>query len=442
MVEANLKIITELKLVLEEVTNNKELRSLFISSPEAFSRDRKLTMQRLIGIIINMPKRSLSIEIKEFFDILQDTSPATKGAFSLQRSKLLPVFFQVWNKWLVNSFYEHYGDTIKRWKGFRLLGVDGSTAYLINRKDVVNYFGTQSNQFGQVPMARIMQTYDVLNEVIVTSNIYPITTSEQVIISGQVENLFSDSITLFDRAFPSYELMYLMLNQERPKHFVIRCKKDFNTEVIRFVKSKKKAKKIELAPTPHAIAGLLKKGYIVTDQTTIKVRMAKVKLPSGEMEILLTNLYDETLYTMADLKHLYGLRWGVESSYDSQKNKMQLEQFSGHRVICIQQDYAASVFIANLQSLISKQCDKYLQEINPTRKYDYKINRNVSFASVKNNIVRLFLNDQPYEILKQLEHVFKRNIEPIRPGRQFKRIKKMNHKKGKYRTLTNYKRAI
>lgn len=169
--------------------------------------------------------------------------------------------------------------------------------------------------------------------------------------------------------------------------------------------------------------------------------MVKVKLPSGEIEILLTNLYHHVLYSVADLKYLYGLRWGIETVYDAQKNKLQLEQFSGHRVICIQQDYATSVFVANLQSLISKQCDDYLNEINQTRKYNYKINRNVSFAAVKNNIVRLFLNDEPYEILKQLEHIFKRNIEPIRPGRQLNRIKKMKHK-GKYRTLTNYKRAI
>ena len=75
MVEANLKIITELKLVLEEVSNNQEIKSLFISSSEAFSRDRKLTIQRLVGIIINLPKRSLSIELKDFFDILKDNKP-------------------------------------------------------------------------------------------------------------------------------------------------------------------------------------------------------------------------------------------------------------------------------------------------------------------------------------------------------------------------------
>ena len=41
-----------------------------------------------------------------------------------------------------------------------------------------------------------------------------------------------------------------------------------------------------------------------------------------------------------------------------------MEQFSGHRVICIQQDYAAGLFVANLQSLIEKQCEDHLDQVN------------------------------------------------------------------------------
>jgi hypothetical protein len=259
MVAANIKIIHELKLVLEEISSNQELRILFTSSATDFSRERKLTMKRLVGIIINLPKRSLSIELKDFFDIIEEDTPATKGAFSLQRTKLLPILFQVWNQWLVNSFYEHYGDHVKRWKGFRLLAADGSTAYLIDKKDVVDYFGTQSNQHARAPMARIIQVYDVLNDITIMSNMYPIKTGEQSIITRHIEKLYADSITLFDRGFPSYELMFLMMNAEAPRHFVIRCKTTFNKEVIAFVKSKKKSKHLELTPTPYAIAGLHKK---------------------------------------------------------------------------------------------------------------------------------------------------------------------------------------
>ncbi len=239
MVDANLKIIDELKLVLEEVSRNSEVKSLFVKSAESFSRKRKLTIKTLVGILINMPKRSLSIELNEFFDILDDNSPATKGAFSLQRSKLLPEFFQVWNSWLVDSFYRHYGESIKRWKGFRLLAVDGSTGNLVNKKDVVSFFRSGNNQHFNTPMTRILQIYDVLNDITVFSNIYPIKIGEKTIMNNRVDSLYSDSITLFDRGFPSYELMYLTIHSERPKHFVIRCKSDFNTEVKQFKKAEK-----------------------------------------------------------------------------------------------------------------------------------------------------------------------------------------------------------
>lgn len=442
MVEANLKIIRELKLVLEEVSNNAEVKSLFINSAESFSRDRKLTIQKLVGILINMPKRSLSIELNEFFDILDDTNPATKGAFSLQRIKLLPEFFQVWNSWLVDSFYRHYEEKIKRWKGFRLLAVDGSTGNLVNKKDVVDFFGTLNNQHFGTPMTRIFQIYDVLNDITIFSNLYPIKTGEKPIMNSRVDTLYSDSITLFDRGFPSYELMYLMIHSEGPKHFVIRCKADFNTEVKQFKKSRKKSKTIQLNATSIAIENLRAKGFIITKQTEIKVRMVKIKLSSGETEILLTNLYDEQLYSIDDLYNLYGMRWTIETSYGMQKNQLQIEQFSGHRVICIQQDFHASVFVANLQSLINKQCEDYLCRTNLNRKYNHKINRNISWGALKNNIVKLFFSNEPLDVLLKLQRLFERFTEPIRPYRKYKRTIMVKFRRGKYRTLTNYKRAI
>jgi len=119
-----------------------------------------------------------------------------------------------------------------------------------------------------------------------------------------------------------------------------------------------------------------------------------------------------------------------------------MEQFSGHRVICIQQDYAAGLFVANLQSLIEKQSEDFLDQVNQRRIHRYKINRNVSWASMKHGIVKLFLDKNPEQILLQLQKAFEWNLEPVRPGRQNPRRKKVKRLNGKYQTLTNYKRAI
>lgn len=443
MVEANVKIIEELKYFLKAVSADASIRKLVTRCEADFSRDRKLPMERIAGLIINMPKRSLSIEIQEFFDSLEtDLEPSTKGAFSLQRTKLQVLFFQVWNKWLVDCYYHYYGAKVKRWRGFLLQAVDGSMAYLMNKKEVIEHFGTQDNQHVSVPMARVMQIQDVLNDITVWGDIRPIKESEQAIIAGQVSQLYEDSLTLFDRGYPGYVLLYLLINQEVPRYFVMRCKAGFNNEVKKFVHSRKTSKIVEWAAGNVAIATLWQHGYMVTAQTTIKIRMVKIKLRTGEIEILLTNLYDEKLYTLEDLNYLYGLRWEIETTYSKQKNQQQMEQFSGHRVICIQQDYAAGLLVANLQSLIEKQCETYLRQINIKRKYRYRINRNVSWGSLKHNIVKLFLQNKPEEILLQLQKAFERNTEPIRPGRHNPRIRKAKRLNGKYQTFTNYKRAI
>jgi IS4 transposase len=159
-------------------------------------------------------------------------------------------------------------------------------------------------------------------------------------------------LTLFDRGFTSFSLMYIMMSQEDPQHFVMRCRKNQNAEVMPFLKQNEQSKLIELRATSKAIDTLKNHGYIITKTTRIKVRLVKIKLSTGEDEVLITNLLDEQKYTIADLYELYGLRWRIETTFGKQKNQLQMEQFSGHKVISIEQDYNACLIVSNLQSLI------------------------------------------------------------------------------------------
>jgi hypothetical protein len=444
MVEANIKIIEELKYFLKLVSTDAEFRELVTNGKHHFTRNRKLPLERVVGIVLNMPKRSLSAEIHDFFECLEACGDkCTKGAFSLQRGKLNPLFFEAWNKWLVNNFYHYYGDNIKRWKGFLLQAADSSAAYLFNTKEVIGHFGCHTNQHGgNTPIARVMQIHDILNDITVWGGIYPFKKSERAIMAEQIPNLAKDSVTLFDRGFPGYGLIYMMLNEEAPRHFVMRCKVDLNKQTKEFARNKKKSIIIELTPGYKSITMLRKQGYIVTNKTTIKVRMVKFMLSSGEMEILITDLFDEQQYSVEDLKYLYGLRWGIETSYGKQKNQLQMEQFSGHRVVCIKQDYAATIFASNMQRIVEKQCDDYVNRINSRRKLTYQINRNISLASLKNNIVKLFLLERSKETLIYLQRRFEQHLEPIRPNRHPPRIRKSKKLLGKYQTFTNYRRAL
>ncbi len=73
---------------------------LFTSQKTDFSKNRKLPFEKIVAQILNFPKRSLSIELGEFFNFIEEPEICcNKVAFSLQRVKLRPDFFQVWNCW-------------------------------------------------------------------------------------------------------------------------------------------------------------------------------------------------------------------------------------------------------------------------------------------------------------------------------------------------------
>jgi hypothetical protein len=324
----------------------------------------------------------------------------------------------------------------------RLLAVDGSNISMVNTPDVAAHFGTADNQFGGVPMARAMQIHDVLNDIAVWGGIFPRSCSENAIIADNIRHLPADSLTLFDRGYPSYRLIFQLNNEETPRWFLMRCKITFNHEVRDFVSGTAMDMVTSIYPSAESIKKLRQHGYIVTAKTGIKIRMLKIGLPSGETEVLLTNLYDQEIFTFKKLSTLYCMRWNIETAYSRQKNQLQLEICSGHRVVCIEQDHAAGLFVSNLQSIIEKQCEQDVRQISLTRRHAYKINKNISWALLKNRILKIFIQpSSSTTILLELQYLFVRNIEPVRPDRHYERTSP-KRKRGKYQTFTNYRRAI
>lgn len=443
MVEANIKIIEDLKEVLRIINSDSDVRKYFVTQASDFTRKRKLTYDRTVFLILNMLKRSLSVEIQNFFEsCISDKLSCTKAAFTIQRKKLNPFFFEVWNNLLVERFYHYYGEHVKKWNNLLLIAVDGSTAYLVDKEPIKAHFGTHGNHLAEAPMAGVMKFYDVLNKIVVFSKIYPIKIGEKTVVADYIEKLPEDSLSIYDRGFASFSLMYLLIHQEKTKHFVMRCKQGFNKEVSLFMQSSAKDLIIDLGPNNRAIHKMKEYGFTVFKHTTIKVRMVKVVLNTGEIEVLLTNLYDQDIHKTDSFKKLYFMRWGIETSFCYDKNVLQLEQFSGHTVWSIEQDFYATTFVSNLQSIIEKQCEPYLLRKNENRKHNYKINKTVSIGSMKNKIVTLFITDDPRRILLKLQKIFENHLEPIRLERNYQRRKSKIRKNGKFKTLTNYKRAI
>ena len=180
---------------------------------------------------MNALKRSLSIELHEFFENIPQKVSCSKQAFSKQRRKLKPDFFYDWNTVLVDSFYGHYKEEYRRWKGFKICAIDGSTVVLPNTKSIQEAYEQTINQLGNGDsIARICVLYDVLNEIAIRGLLHTYTVSEETVVPDILDGQdISDTLILFDRGYPSYWLMHQLI--EKDSFFLMRAACNANNVV-------------------------------------------------------------------------------------------------------------------------------------------------------------------------------------------------------------------
>jgi len=437
MFDVNVKIITELKNFITIVSGNRGMLEKFCVCDKDFIRTRKLPFARLVLLIAKLCKKTLSIELEKFFEEMGGTMNCSVSAFTQQRLKLRPVFFYWWNMVLWGSYYLHYSNAVRRWKGYRVIAADGSSISLINNPALRRYFGGQSNQQTNFVLAKTFYHYDVLNELILLPQIKPYRYGELNIAYETIDRTEEDMLTLYDRNFSNYKMVALHLWQEKERKFVIRAKETQNM-ITAFIESGKISSIVYMHPTASAIAGLKKSGFIITKDTLLKVRLVRVELP-GSIEVLITNLWEEDDHPAEEFKDLYFMRWGVETNISVQKNILQLESFSGLTVHSVLQDFYATVMMANLHSILIKDAQQTIEDTLKHRKYPMKINKNKSFGKLKVNLVSLFVTNDVEAILQKLHTHFVKEVIPIRKGRSFKRIRKNIQSKSKHKTFTNFK---
>lgn len=436
MSASKVKIIDEINQFFTLVMNEEEVLKKFTFSPGDFTRVRKLPLDLLVLFISKLCKKTLSVELENFFHDLGLEQPCTTSAFTQQRKKLQATFFQSLNDLLLLSYSYHCSGDIKRWKGYRVIAVDGSNISLVNTPALKEYFGGQSNQQCFFVQAKTLYCYDVLNELVLSGQISPYRTGELTLAYPLIKNFEKDMLLIYDRNFFNYKMMALHLWKQEESQFIIRAKEK-NPVINAFIKSKKASEIVEFYPTPSAIAGLSKEGINITRDKAIQIRLVRVKL-GNTIEVLATNLWHEPTN---NFKELYHKRWGIETNIHLQKNILQLECFSGLTVQTIQQDFYATIFLANLHSILIKEAQEILDKSSPKRKYPLKVNKNKSQGKLRSILTQLFHSKSKSRMFDMLNNYFIRDPVPVRKGRSYPRIVKNKQSKSKHKTYMNYKIA-
>ena len=382
------------------------------------------------------------MEIGRFFRTVgeDEENAFSKSALSQSRKNLDHRFFIEWGSVLLKGFYTDNEAGVRRWKGFRLMGTDGSTACVKGLPEVSKFFGVQKNQSSSVPMARMHVHFDLLNHMAWKSVMSPLAESESHHAVQALDELEDDMLTIYDRGYAGFAFMYL--NIIKKKHFVIRYPAGFCNEIKAFEESASGSSILTFKAGRNAVKRLQSFGCSAAADTEVQARAVKVRLDTGETEILVTSLLDADMYPDEIFKDLYFQRWGVETHFSVLKNLMQLEIFSGQTVESVLQDFHAAVFTANLQSLIIEDCRDDLEKINERRELNYAVNRNVSLGFLKDEVVRIFLAEKPDAVMDRLKKLFLMHLEPVRPGRQFHRNMNAPRPRSKHRSFKNYKSVL
>jgi hypothetical protein len=438
MASANVSLLKDFFLSIRLISARRDLIDLFIFSEKDFVRKRKIGFDDVCFCILGMLKKSLNVELFKLAECMPQSF--TKSAFCQQRQKVDSRFFRFLLGYQAKQFYD--SKLVRTWKNFKILAVDGSSAMLINNKEVSEIYHGGSNQYDTYCLGRYMKMYDVLNGITLTSELMSFDSSERSIAYQWVEELPDNSITLYDRGFPSYSLMSLMNSSEVPKSFVMRCKTGFNNSVKTFVEGRENDAILTFYPDYKAIATLKEHGFKVSLKTALKVRAVKLVLPSGITEVLLTNLIDKKKFPRRDLKKIYGMRWGVETAIGREKNLFQLENLSAHGLNEIEQDFYATFIVANMHAVIKRLSDRKVLKYTGGRKYQYQTNCSASLYTFKQALPLLYYSLDVEKIVKYLITIWQQFIEPVRPARQIKRVWRTRRRYGKHQTQTNYRNNL
>lgn len=419
-----------------------EARQLYLFDPNrTFVRQSPLTFPRTVSLIFDLARQSLAVELARFFR-WKPKDIVTKSAFCQRRKAIKPEFFLDFFEQSNQQFYKCFPNS-HRWKGKRLVAVDGSGQKLPNEHWIGEAFGFHLNQHDNRPSTRLLFTFDVLNRIIMRVDFHTQQSAEVIHAYTNVEQLPRDAVYLYDRHYASFGMAYL--HDRYGSDYVIRMPLNGSNIVKKFVKSGKKEviTKVKLSDG-RALRSLRKLELDPVRNAEVEVRLLRVELDDGEIEVLMTSLMDRVKYPASTFKWLYAKRWGVETSILILKSFLQLALVSAYTQPGVEQDLWASFAFYNQQSALVHASEKEVEERTAHRHYEYQINRNVTAGIIQEFLYHIYL-DGPATWRSRtqvLMRLMPRYTEPVRPDRNNPREKKIMRAQERHIHEKNYRKAL
>ena len=272
------------------------------NNEKAFVRKRKMEFTDYVWYLIMQKGRTTSMELDEYLKNKNGTYEISisKQAFSKQRQNLNPqIFIDIYKDYL-EDFYNNYPEEVKKYKGYYVCAIDGSLFEIPNTEKLREEYKTQRNSSGnrESARARVSGIYDVENGFMLDALIKDCKQGEKELAKENIENTcklldLKKCIIIFDRGYAGIDLIWHL--EKLKTNYIFRLQ----TGMYEKEKSAMKTEDewIELNVTGNRLRKITKEEIRkeLKEQKTIRVRMSKVILDTGEIEYLLSNISEEII---------------------------------------------------------------------------------------------------------------------------------------------------
>lgn len=404
-----------------QVNKNRLDRAIIQSAAEASGdkphRDRKLNAADVIRLLLGAEGGSLARELH------RAGVDATASAVSQRRKQVPPKAFQD-----VFDRFNAASTDPETYRDYRVLAIDGTSVNIPRNPSAPSFVCNESAPQGYNQL-HLNPLFDLCNKTYFDAIIQPEPQKDEIgaLIELLKRNDFDQkTLIIADRGYESYNLLAHL--KEKPNvDFLIRvkqnksamrdiaslpmlkldCKIDFTITTSQTNEDKKK-RYIFLQVPKNSKAGskTRRKRWDFSSPYHMQLRIVRFQLDTGEFETLATSLPDS--FSAEDIKELYHMRWGIESSFRDLKYTMGLVNLHGRSDDYATQEIWAALTMFNFTSRIAREV--VIQQPKEGV-YAYKVNFKMAAP-----LCREYFRT-PDADSGALVAEIARNTTPIRPGR-------------------------
>lgn len=406
------------------IADTISMRGDFADSINSFTRQRKLSCETVMRLLLGMEGGSLARELhKAGLEI-------TPSAFVQQRHKIAPsAFGDVFSRFNVACSDDQL------YRGYRLLAIDGTTVDLPYNPNADSFLNVPGNPKGGYNALHVNPLYDILSKTYFDCVMQPQPKTDEIgaLNTMLYHNHFtSKTLIIADRGYESYNMIAHLYDVPNVD-YLLRVRQDRS--------SMREVGKLPMMQLDKTVAFVLtttqtnedkgekriflqtgsKKGKINGENTRITpwdfpspymmaFRVVRFMLDSGKYETLITSL--DRSFSIDALKELYHMRWGIETSFRQLKYCVGLTNLHGKSDEFAAQELYAALTMYNFCNRISREAVIHQKHGNI---YEYRVNLTAAIYLCKE-----YFRTPNADGEKLLRDIAK-YTEPVRPGRQDER---------------------